>query len=168
MKLVLVKQSSLRKCAGIFLVHFPSPPPPPICNRIIMNKPISGCIRVACELWQLVDEKSTLSADFFRVGCQNVLSTDLLQVLSTSCNKSVNDKLQLAWILLVKLTSFLQLLAALAAQVDYSEAYSGKVSYLFLPSTFLLVSAYLSLYSWRRYQNLDYSFGPVSLSSIKN
>ena len=73
-----------------------SPPPPPFCNRIINNKPISGCIRVASEFGQLVDEKSKLSADFLQVHCQNVLSTGLLQVVSTSCNKSVNDKLQLA------------------------------------------------------------------------
>ena len=29
-----------------------------------------------------------------QVDCQNLLSTDLLQVVSTSCNKSANAKLQ--------------------------------------------------------------------------
>ena len=34
-----------------------------------------------------------LSTDFLLFDCQNVLSTGLLQVVSTSCNKSANDKL---------------------------------------------------------------------------
>ena len=37
-----------------------------------------------------------LSTDLMQVDCQNLLSTSLLQVVSTSCNKSANDKLQQA------------------------------------------------------------------------
>ena len=32
--------------------------------------------------------------DLLHVDCQNLLSTGLLQAVSTSCNKSANDKLQ--------------------------------------------------------------------------
>ena len=35
-----------------------------------------------------------LSTDLFQVDCESLLSTGLLQVVSTSCNKSANDKLQ--------------------------------------------------------------------------
>ena len=35
------------------------------------------------------------STDLLQVDCQNLLSTGFLQVVSTSCNKSTNDKLQL-------------------------------------------------------------------------
>ena len=47
---------------------------------------------------QLVDDKSvaSLSIDLLQVGCQNLLSTGLLQVVSANCNKSANDKLQQA------------------------------------------------------------------------
>ena len=38
----------------------------------------------------------TLSTNFLQVDCQNLLSTGLLQVNSTSCNKFANDKLQQA------------------------------------------------------------------------
>ena len=34
--------------------------------------------------------------DLLQVDCQNLLSTAFLQVVSTSCNKSANDKLQQA------------------------------------------------------------------------
>ena len=37
-----------------------------------------------------------LTTRLFQVDCQNLLSKGLLQVVSTSCNKSVNDKLQQA------------------------------------------------------------------------
>ena len=37
-----------------------------------------------------------LSTDLLQVDCQNLLSTGLLQVVSTSCNKSVNVKLRQA------------------------------------------------------------------------
>ena len=56
-----------------------------------------------------------LSTDFLQVHCQNLLTTGLLQVL-TSCNKSGNDKLQQAWFWrtccdLMKLKSLLQLMS---------------------------------------------------------
>ena len=52
-------------------------------------------------LRQLVDDRFVVascqhSTDLLQVDCQNLLSTGLLQVVSTSCNKSVNDKLQQA------------------------------------------------------------------------
>ena len=37
-----------------------------------------------------------LSTDQLEVGCQNLSSTGLLRVVSTSCNKSANGKLQQA------------------------------------------------------------------------
>ena len=62
------------------------------CHRLVINEPISG--------WQkLVDDKSVAicqHADLLQVDCQNLLSTGLLQVVSTSYNKSANDKLQQA------------------------------------------------------------------------
>ena len=39
---------------------------------------------------------SLLTASLLQVDCQNLLSTGLLQVVSKSCNKSANDKLQQA------------------------------------------------------------------------
>ena len=47
------------------------------------------------DLRQLVDDKSFASCqqDLLEVDFQNLLSTGLLQVVSTSCNKSANDKL---------------------------------------------------------------------------
>ena len=50
--------------------------------QLVMNKPISGCVR--------------MSTDLLQVDRQNLLSTGLPQVVSTSCNKSANDKLQQA------------------------------------------------------------------------
>ena len=55
-----------------------------------------------------------LSTGLLRVDCPNWLSTGLLQVVSTSCDKSSSDKLQQAWLSqaccnLMKLTSLLQL-----------------------------------------------------------
>ena len=49
----------------------------------------------------IVDDKTVakLSTDLLQVDCQNLLSTGLLQVVSTSCNKSANDKLQKVTIL---------------------------------------------------------------------
>ena len=51
-------------------------------------------------LRQLVDDEFVLddkwSTDLLQVDCQNFLSTGLLQVVSTSCNKSGNDKFQQA------------------------------------------------------------------------
>ena len=44
--------------------------------------------------WQQVCCK--LSTDLLQVDCKNLLSTGLLQVVSTSCNKSVNVKLRQA------------------------------------------------------------------------
>ena len=38
-----------------------------------------------------------VAMDLLQVDCQNFLSTDLLQVVSTSCNKSANGKLQRTW-----------------------------------------------------------------------
>ena len=37
--------------------------------------------------------RSKLSTDLLQVDCQNLLSTGLLQVVSTSCNQSANDNL---------------------------------------------------------------------------
>ena len=37
-----------------------------------------------------------VNIDLLQVDCQNLLSTAFLQVVSTSCNKSANDKLQQA------------------------------------------------------------------------
>ena len=37
--------------------------------------------------------RSKLSTDLLQVDCQNLLSTGLLQVVSTSCNQSTNDNL---------------------------------------------------------------------------
>ena len=56
------------------------------CNRFVINKPISGCVRMAYD--------SLLTTSLLQVDCQNLLSTGLLQVVSTRCNKSANDKLQ--------------------------------------------------------------------------
>ena len=48
-------------------------------------------------LRQLVDDKSVASCEQTCASCcQNLLSTGLLQVVSTRCNKSANDKLQQA------------------------------------------------------------------------
>ena len=59
--------------------------------------------RLATACWRKVCGK--LSTDLLQVDCQNLLSmSSLLQVVSTSCNKSVNDKLQQAWF--YSLTSF--------------------------------------------------------------
>ena len=57
-----------------------------------------------------------LLADLSQVGCQNLLSTGLLQVVSTGCNKYANDKLQQA----LKLKSILQLVDELqqAGKID--------------------------------------------------
>ena len=55
-------------------------------KRLIMNKLISECVRMACD--------NLLTTSLFQVvnilvacDCQNLLSTALLQVDSTSCNK---------------------------------------------------------------------------------
>ena len=45
---------------------------------------------------QVVYDKS-VATDVLQVDCQDLLSTGLLQVASTSCNKSATDKLQQAW-----------------------------------------------------------------------
>ena len=47
------------------------------CFAVI--KPISGCIRIVC-----------LSTGLLQVDCQDFLSTSLMQVVSTTCSKSVN------------------------------------------------------------------------------
>ena len=47
---------------------------------------------LATACWRQVCCK--LLADLLQVDCQNLLSTGLLHVVSTSCNKSENDKLQ--------------------------------------------------------------------------
>ena len=63
------------------------------CNRLVINKPISGAFAwLATACWRQVCCK--LSTDLLQVDCQNLLSTGLLQVVSASCNKSANDKLQ--------------------------------------------------------------------------
>ena len=60
----------------------------------LINKPTSGCVPIACD--GLVTTNLLLS-DLLQVDCQNLLSTGLLlQVISTSCNKSANDKLHQA------------------------------------------------------------------------
>ena len=51
--------------------------------------------RLATACWRQVCCK--LSTDLLQVDCQNLLFTGLLQVVSTSCNKSANDKLQKVW-----------------------------------------------------------------------
>ena len=61
-----------------------------------INKPISGCICMACDNLLATSLCCKLSTDLLQVDCQNLLPTGLLQVVSTSCNKSANDKLQQA------------------------------------------------------------------------
>ena len=60
------------------------------CNRLIINKLTSTCGRMACD--SLLTTSCKLSTDLFQVDCQNLLSTSLQQVVSTSCNNSANDK----------------------------------------------------------------------------
>ena len=55
-------------------------------NRLVINKPISECVRMACD--------SLLTTSVIVKTCYPLAS--LLQVVSTSCNKSANDKLQQA------------------------------------------------------------------------
>ena len=43
------------------------------------------CLLMACN-------SGKLSIDLLQVDCQNLFSTGLLQVVSTSCNKSANEK----------------------------------------------------------------------------
>ena len=50
----------------------------------VNNKAVASCQQTCCKL----------STDLLQVDCQNLLSISLLQVVSTSCNKSTNDKLQ--------------------------------------------------------------------------
>ena len=51
--------------------------------------------QLATACWRQVCCK--LSTDLLQIDCQNLLSTGLLQVGSTSCNKSANNKLQQVW-----------------------------------------------------------------------
>ena len=67
------------------------------CNRLVINKPISGYVRMACN--SFVDNKSVASCQQtckLILNCQNFLFTGLLQVVLISCNKSGNGKLQQA------------------------------------------------------------------------
>ena len=61
-----------------------------------INKPVSGCVRMACDsLWttsllEVVDCKLIVKNCYLQAWCK-------LCQLSTSCNKSANDKLQHVW-----------------------------------------------------------------------
>ena len=57
-------------------------------RRVTNNKPISGCVYMA--------SVSLLMTSWLDFDSQSLLSTGLIQVASTSCNKSVNDTLQQA------------------------------------------------------------------------
>ena len=67
------------------------------CNRLVIKKPIARCGHMACNNFLMTNLLPVLSTDLLQVDFQNFLSTGLLQVASTSCNKSTNDKLQQAW-----------------------------------------------------------------------
>ena len=56
------------------------------CNRLVINKPISGYVRMAFDI--------LLTTSLLQVDCQNLLFSGLLQIVSTSCNKSANGKFQ--------------------------------------------------------------------------
>ena len=61
----------------------------PSCNNLLQQ----ADIRMRSHgLRQLVDKKSVASCQ--QACCKLVILTGLLQVVSTSCNKSANDKLQ--------------------------------------------------------------------------
>ena len=51
-------------------------------RQLVDDKSVASCQQTCCKL----------STDLLQVDCQNLLSTGLLQVVSTSCNKSANEK----------------------------------------------------------------------------
>ena len=77
-----------------------------VTSLLISYKPISGYVRMACDslLQQVCCKLSTdllqvvnwLVASCQQTCCKLIISTGMLQVVSTSCNKSANGKLQQA------------------------------------------------------------------------
>ena len=66
------------------------------CKRVVTTSRYLNALawlETAC-WWQL---NSKLSTDLLQSDCQILLSTGLLRVVWTSCNKSANDRLQQAW-----------------------------------------------------------------------
>ena len=65
----------------------------PYVDNLQQNKTrtISGCVRMASDS-SLTTACSMLSTDLLKVDYRNLLSTELLQVVLASCNKSANDK----------------------------------------------------------------------------
>ena len=57
-----------------------------------MSKLISRCICMGCDSFL----SQSAATGLLQVYCQNLLPTGLMQVVSTSCNKFANDKLQQA------------------------------------------------------------------------
>ena len=63
------------------------------CNRLVINKPISGCVRMSRD--SLLTTSLLQVVDRLVASClSKLVITGLLQVVSTSCNKSANDTLQ--------------------------------------------------------------------------
>ena len=114
-----------------FFLSTSLPPPPPILQQ---NYYQQVNIRMhSCSLCKLIR---------LQVDCQNLLSTDLLQVVSTSCNKSANDKLQQAWIQLVKSTSFFATSGCFSCASALS-VFGSKVILVKFPTFF-----FLRLFRW--------------------
>ena len=61
-------------------------------DLIVIDKPISGCVRVSGG--SLLTTQVRCEFVNRQVHRQNLLSTGLLQVVSTSCNKSESDNCQ--------------------------------------------------------------------------
>ena len=61
------------------------------CNRFVINKSISGCVRMACD--GLLTTRLLQAVNRLVASC---LSRLVVHRLAASCNKSANDKLQQA------------------------------------------------------------------------
>ena len=73
-----------------------------VCWHVVTtcyNKPISGCVRMACDslTTSLLQVVNRVVARCQQTCCKLIICTGLLQLVSTSCNKSANDKLRQAW-----------------------------------------------------------------------
>ena len=60
----------------------------PSFKLLFLGNPVPGCVRIACSGLMMT------AANLMQVDCQDFLFTSLMQVVSTTCSKSANIKLQ--------------------------------------------------------------------------
>ena len=62
------------------------------CNRLVINKPIPGCVRMACDSWLMPSCPQT----YWKLIVRTCYPQACCKCFQQVCNKSANDKLKRA------------------------------------------------------------------------